>query len=79
MLDNIKNTEANVICVHCPSCFQQFDTLQRELSKKFSKDYKIPVLYLSELLALGMGFNADEIGLKFHRIKLNSLLDSIKK
>ena len=33
-LDAMKKVDADVICVNCPACFQQFDTLQRNISKK---------------------------------------------
>ncbi|MHA1291913.1 MAG: CoB--CoM heterodisulfide reductase iron-sulfur subunit B family protein [Promethearchaeota archaeon] len=76
-LDSIKKAGANVICVNCPACFQQFDTMQRDLSKKYETDYNIPVLYLTELLALAMGISPDDIGLKFHRTRLKSLLENL--
>jgi len=78
-LDAIKKSGANVICVHCPSCFQQFDTTQKNLSKQFDTEYNIPVLYLTELYALAMGFKAEDLGLKYHRVRVNTLLNQIKR
>jgi heterodisulfide reductase subunit B len=76
-MDSIKNSGADAIVVNCPACFQQLDTRQRDLSKKFETEYKIPVLYLTELYALAMGYSPDELGLKFHRTRLNDLLAKI--
>lgn len=73
-MDSIKNSGADAIVVNCPACFQQFDTRQRDLSKKFETDYGIPVLYLTELYALAMGFSPDDLGLKFHRVRLSNVL-----
>ena len=73
--DLINMVNADVICVHCPSCFQQFDTNQRGLNKRFGVKYNIPVLYLTELLALAMGFNHEDLGLKFHRVRLTQILE----
>jgi len=61
---------ADAICVNCPACFQQFDTKQKDLNKKFNTNFDIPVLYITELLALAMGISSEDIGLKFHRIRL---------
>lgn len=72
-LDSIKKTGADVIVVNCPACFQQFDTNQRNLSKEFDEDYNIPVLYLTELYALAMGINPDDIGMKYHRTRLRDI------
>lgn len=76
-MDSIKKSGADVIVANCPACFQQFDTQQRDLSKKYETEYNIPVLYLTELLALAMGISADEIGLKFHRVRANDVLAKI--
>ncbi|NHJ24165.1 MAG: CoB--CoM heterodisulfide reductase subunit B [Candidatus Lokiarchaeota archaeon] len=73
-MDSIAKVGADVLVVNCPACFQQFDTRQRDLSKKYEKDYEIPVLYITELLALAMGTSADEIGLKFHRTRMKKEL-----
>jgi heterodisulfide reductase subunit B len=76
-MDSIKRSGADVICVNCPACFQQFDTRQRDLSKKYETEYDIPVLYITELYALAMGYSADEIGLKFHRTRMKSVLEKL--
>ncbi|MBD3254505.1 MAG: CoB--CoM heterodisulfide reductase subunit B [Candidatus Lokiarchaeota archaeon] len=76
-LDSVNKAGADVICVNCPACFQQFDTQQRPLSKEFDGNYDVPVLYLTELLALGMGIDPDEIGLKYHRTRLKSTLQKL--
>jgi heterodisulfide reductase subunit B len=76
-MDNIKRTDADVIVVNCPACFQQLDTRQRALTKMFETEYNLPVLYLTELYALAMGFSSDELGLKFHRIRLSGVLEKL--
>jgi heterodisulfide reductase subunit B len=74
-LDNLIENGADCIVVICPSCFQQFDTNQRNLKKVFEKDYDIPILYLTELLALAMGYKYDDINLKLHRVRPQALLE----
>jgi heterodisulfide reductase subunit B len=76
-MDSIKKSGADVIVVNCPACFQQLDTKQRDLTKKFEREYGIPVLYLTELYALAMGFSPDELGLKFHRTRLSGVLEKL--
>lgn len=51
---------ANCILTPCPFCFVQFDTRQKE---------GLPVLYLSELLALAFGASPEQIGLRYHRTR----------
>ncbi len=76
-MDTIKDAGADVIVVNCPACFQQFDTKQRDLEKKFETRFGIPILYLTELYALAMGFSPDELGLKFHRTRLTGILEKL--
>jgi heterodisulfide reductase subunit B len=52
---------ANCILTPCPFCFVQFDIRQKE---------GLPVLYLSELLALAFGATPELIGLKYHKTRL---------
>jgi len=61
-VDAFKSSGANCIVTPCPFCFVQFDLRQKQ---------GLPVLYLSELLALAFGAGPDEAGLKYHRIKLS--------
>ena len=61
-VDAFKRAGANCILTPCPFCFVQFDLRQKA---------GLPVLYVSELVAMAFGAKADEIGLKHHRIKLD--------
>jgi len=77
-MDAIKESGADVIAVNCPACYQQFDTRQRDLGKAFETEYAVPVLYLTEIYALAMGFSPDELGLKFHRTRVSGILEKLR-
>jgi heterodisulfide reductase subunit B len=66
---------ADVFVVCCPACFQQMDTNQKKAGTQSNNEFKIPILYLTELYALAFGFNPDELGLKFHRARLSGFLE----
>jgi heterodisulfide reductase subunit B len=57
-IEGAKAAGANCIVVNCPACFQQLDT-QRGL----------PIIYLTELLALAMGESYDSLNMKYHITK----------
>jgi len=76
-LESIKKSGADCIVCVCPACYQQFDFNQRELNKNLNTDFNFPVFYLTELVALALGFNADELGLKFHRIRVSDILQKL--
>ncbi len=69
------NAGAEAIVVICPACFQQMDTNQKKAEKQANKTFGVPIIYLTELLALSYGIKSEEIGLKFHRSRLNALLE----
>jgi len=66
---------ADVFVVICPACFQQMDTNQKKAGTQSNNEFKIPILYLTELYALAFGFNPDDLGLKFHRARLSGFLE----
>lgn len=73
----MKKAGVHVITVVCPSCFLQFDYQQKAVNKIYGTDFKIPVLYLTELVALALGFSDKEISLKFHGIKPKKILEEL--
>jgi heterodisulfide reductase subunit B len=77
-LKSIQDAGANCVALVCPACYQQFDFNQREISKKEGVDIKIPIFYLSELIALSFGFNPSELGFNFHRVKPTDFLKNIE-
>ncbi|MDO8915257.1 MAG: heterodisulfide reductase-related iron-sulfur binding cluster [Coriobacteriia bacterium] len=74
-LQDLQNNEVDAMVVVCPSCFQQFDLNQAALQRA-KEDINVPVLYLSELIALGMGHQPDELGLDMHRVSVQPFLDT---
>jgi heterodisulfide reductase subunit B len=76
-LKAIQCSGAKCVVLVCPACYQQFDFNQRELSKKENANYEIPIFYLSELAALAFGYDPEDLGLNFHRIKPQEFLENI--
>ncbi|GAB4306151.1 MAG: CoB--CoM heterodisulfide reductase subunit B [Promethearchaeota archaeon] len=76
-LDSVADTEANCVVVVCPACYQQFDFGQGTVNKGHGTEFKYPVFYLSELVAIALGVDPGELGLKFHRNKVTELLESL--
>ena len=73
-LQSISKSGADCIACVCPACFQQFDFNQREVNKINNTNYNIPVLYLTELISYAFGYKPEDIGLKYHRIKVSDVL-----
>lgn len=76
-MESIKKAGADCLVVICPSCFNQLDGNQKALGKKVEKEYNIPVFYLTELLALAMGYTEEQLDMKNHRTKTSDVVSKI--
>jgi succinate dehydrogenase / fumarate reductase cytochrome b subunit len=68
---------ADCMAVVCPACFQQLDAKQPSIKKVFNQDINVPVLYLTELMALAMGIPVKDLNLKSHRVKTAPVLANL--
>ena len=59
---------AQLLAVNCPTCFQTLESSQRSVNKIYEKNYKLPVFYITELMALAFGNKSEELGIKFHTV-----------
>ncbi len=73
-LYDLQNNEVDALVVVCPSCFQQFDLNQAALQRA-NEPVNVPVVYLSELIALAYGHSPEEIGLDMHRVSVDPFLE----
>ena len=74
-LTSAMNAGAEAMIVNCPACFQQLDNNQKKAGEVGGKTFGIPVLYITELLALAFSENPDDLGLKFHRTRVSAFLE----
>jgi len=74
-LNDLINVSADCLVVICPSCFFQYDLGQMYMTRKFKRRFQIPVLYYPQLLGLAMGFSAYDMGLRFHKVKADKVIE----
>jgi heterodisulfide reductase subunit B len=67
---NMREADADCIAVACPFCALQFDLGQTEINEPEKKildpdepPYKIPVIYIMQLIGLAMGIDPKELGI----------------
>ncbi|HEX9907976.1 MAG TPA: CoB--CoM heterodisulfide reductase subunit B [Thermoplasmata archaeon] len=64
-LTNMTAAGVDVIVDCCPFCHLQYDSGQVQL-----KEFKIPVLHLSQLLGMAFGLDKEKLGLEVHQTKV---------
>ena len=77
-IDNAVAAGADCILDVCSFCHLQFETSQMQLNKELGEQkYKLPVIYITQLLGLAMGIEPTELGLHKHVINTEPFLDKI--
>jgi heterodisulfide reductase subunit B2 len=62
ILDMAVPSGADCLAVSCPMCQANLDMRQPDINKQTGKNYRVPVLYITQLLGLCLGFGPDELG-----------------
>jgi len=76
-LDRVMAAQADAIVLFCPFCDIMYEYSQRKIEKTYNTHYRLPVLYLPQLLGLAMGISPDELGFKLNRVKPKDLLQKV--
>jgi len=77
VLSSIKKSGADFMGLICPTCFDEFDLGQINLSRKFSVDLKVPIIYYFQFLGLSQGLSTEDVGLHLHKTKADEMLKKI--
>jgi heterodisulfide reductase subunit B len=62
LLKNAADYEADVIATLCPMCQLNLDAYQDQVNRRFKTNYKIPILYFTQLIGLAFGIKAKKLG-----------------
>jgi heterodisulfide reductase subunit B len=71
ILEAAKEQGAECIVVVCPLCQSNLDTRQGDINKKYGTSFKIPILYLSQLIGLTQKLSPNQLGL--NRLIINPI------
>ena len=72
-LDTLVEAKADALCLVCPFCSVMYDGNQKSIESEFGVTYNLPVLYLTQVLGLAMGFDTKELGLNMNVVKTKEL------
>ena len=63
LLQNIEQSEADVIATACPLCQTNLECYQRQINQEYGTNFKIPVLYFTQLIGLSLGIPTKKLGI----------------
>ena len=77
---NMKEVGCDCVVDVCAFCHFQFDVGQKELNEMYNtQEFNLPVIFLTQLIGLALGFSPHEMGLDAQAISSKPLLDKIAK
>lgn len=68
ILDAAKKGGADVVSVACPLCHNNLDVRQPQIEKFNKKEFGIPILYITQLVAIALGAKPSQLGLNYHMV-----------
>ncbi|MGD2183856.1 CoB--CoM heterodisulfide reductase iron-sulfur subunit B family protein [Lusitaniella coriacea] len=68
---------ADCLVTPCPLCHLNLDSRQPEVEKVTGKTLKLPVLHLSQLVALALGIEPQQLGLERHVVSTQPVLEKL--
>lgn len=63
LLHNAAEYEADAIVTACPMCQLNLDAYQSQVNRHFGTDYRLPVLFFTQVMGLALGMEADDLGI----------------
>jgi len=69
-----KQSGADYLCVACPYCHIQFDTVQKAALSQRGTDHRLPSILYPQLLGLTMGIDGGTLGLEMNQLPLGDIV-----
>jgi heterodisulfide reductase subunit B len=63
LLDSAERLGADLLATICPMCQMNIDLYQAEVNRRFKTDFKIPILFFTQLVGLAFGMDAKDLGI----------------
>jgi heterodisulfide reductase subunit B len=78
LLENAAANGAQCLVTPCPLCQTNLDAYQSRVNARFKTKFNIPVLYITQLIGLALGLDAEKLGLNTCIVSPRAVLDYIK-
>jgi heterodisulfide reductase subunit B len=75
ILGMAQSAGADCIAVSCPMCQVNLDLRQQDIKKQMGRDYRIPIVYITQLLGLGLGISSKKLGFNKLMVPASNVLE----
>jgi heterodisulfide reductase subunit B2 len=77
ILDMACQAGADCIAVSCPMCQVNLDLRQQDINKQTGKNYHMPIVYITQLVGLGLGLRPEELGFEKLMVPASTVLEKV--
>jgi len=77
LLQSAAENGARCLVTACPLCQTNLDAYQHRVNARFKTGYKLPVLFITQLIGLALGIEAKPLGLHTNIVSPREVLDAI--
>jgi heterodisulfide reductase subunit B len=78
ILKNAKEVGADAVVVACPLCHVNLDARQEQIEEEFKEEFRLPILYFTQLMGLAFGLKPGTLGLDKHFVDPIPLLTRVE-
>jgi heterodisulfide reductase subunit B len=77
ILQSAVENGAQCLVTPCPLCQTNLDAYQSRVNVRFKTDYKLPVLFITQLIGLGLGIGSEHLGFNTNIVSPREILNYI--
>lgn len=77
-LIDLAEREVTALALLCPFCNVMYEGQQKSIAKRMETKFKVPVVYITQVMGLAMGMSPAELGFKLNRVKPKDLIKAFK-
>jgi heterodisulfide reductase subunit B len=77
LLQSAAENGAQCLVTPCPLCQANLDAYQSRVNARFRSGYKLPVLFITQLIGLALGIEAKSLGMNTNIVSPGEVLDYV--
>jgi len=77
LLESAASNGAECLVTVCPLCQTNLDAYQSRVNRKFKTNYKLPVLFYTQLMGIAFGIDGKTLGLNTNIVSPNQVMDRV--
>ena len=77
LLESAASNGAECLVTVCPLCQTNLDAYQSRVNRKFKTNYKLPVLFFTQLMGIAFGLDGKTLGLNKNIVSSNEVMERV--